>query len=106
MNNITVEQIVTAITTVTIIGGFLIAIYKFYRKNFMDKLESFDERITKLEEFQKMQDKEIKESKKERLILLNGLLACLKGMQEQGCDGPVTQGINDIENYLIEKSHE
>ena len=46
------------------------------------------------------------ESKKERLILLKGQLACLKGLQEQGCNGSVTQAIGDIENYLIDKSHE
>jgi len=37
---------------------------------------------------------------------LNGQLACLKGLQEQGCDGPVEQAINDIENYIIAKSHD
>ncbi|EKC77057.1 hypothetical protein OBE_00546, partial [human gut metagenome] len=31
--------------------------------------------------------------------------ACLKGLKEQGCDGPVTQAIGDIENYLIKKTH-
>ena len=50
--------------------------------------------------------RDVEDSKHERLILLKGQLACLKGLQEQGCDGPVKQAINDIENYIIAKSHD
>lgn len=51
------------------------------------------------------QDKEIKKIKAELAIVTRGMLACLKGLQEQGCDGPVTASVNEIENYLNEQAH-
>lgn len=51
------------------------------------------------------QDKEIKEIKEEQAILTYGILACLKGLKEQGCNGPVTEAINKIEKHLNEKAH-
>lgn len=47
--------------------------------------------------------KESKLNEKERKLLLKAQLACLKGLKEQGCNGPVTESIEEIENYLIEK---
>ena len=44
-----------------------------------------------------------KQNKKESKILLRAQLACLKGLKEQGCNGPVTESIAEIEKYLIEK---
>lgn len=33
------------------------------------------------------------------------VLACLKGLKEQGCDGPVTSAINQIEKYINKQAH-
>ena len=42
----------------------------------------------------------------EELQLLTwGVLACLKGLKEQGCNGPVTEAIQKIEKRLNEKAH-
>ena len=51
------------------------------------------------------QDNKIKEMKEEQAILTYGILACLKGLKEQGCNGPVTEAINKIEKHLNEKAH-
>ena len=56
-------------------------------------------------EKQEMQDKEIKEIKEEQELLTEGILACLKGLSEQGCDGPVTAAINKIETHINKKAH-
>lgn len=56
-------------------------------------------------ERQEVQDKEIKEIKQEQALLTEGILACLKGLQEKGCDGPVTDAISKIETHLNEKAH-
>ena len=45
------------------------------------------------------------ESLRERQLLMTGILACLKGLKEKGCNGPVTEAIRSIEDYLIEQSH-
>lgn len=42
----------------------------------------------------------------EQTLLTYGVLACLKGLKEQGCNGPVTDAINKIEKYLNQKAHE
>lgn len=45
-------------------------------------------------------------STKEELTLITyGLLACLKGLKEQGCNGPVTEAINKIEKHLNIEAH-
>ena len=54
---------------------------------------------------QEKQDKEIKDMKEEQALLTMGILACLKGLSEQGCDGPVTEAINKIETHLNQRAH-
>ena len=54
---------------------------------------------------QKEQDDVIKDIQGEQAILTIGVLACLKGLKEQGCDGPVTEAITKIEQHLNEKAH-
>ena len=56
-------------------------------------------------EKQEDQETEIKEIKEEQALLTEGILACLKGLQEQGCNGPVTEAINKIEQHLNRKAH-
>lgn len=56
-------------------------------------------------EKQKEQEDEIKAIQKEQSILVEGILACLKGLQEQGCDGAVTTAIGKIETHLNQKAH-
>ena len=66
---------------------------------------------------QKKQDDDIKQLRKhheddmtiikeENTLLVFGILACLKGLREQGCNGPVTETIDKIEKYLNKKAHQ
>jgi len=55
---------------------------------------------------QQAQDAEISSIKDELTLLTYGLLACLKGLKEQGCDGPVTEAISKIEKHMNIKAHE
>lgn len=54
---------------------------------------------------QDKQDAEIQTIKKEQQLLTYGILACLKGLKEQGCNGPVTEAINKIDKHLNEMAH-
>ena len=54
---------------------------------------------------QNKQDEDIKSIKEEQKILTTGVLACLKGLKEQGCDGPVTKAIDDIEAHINQNAH-
>ena len=83
------ELITTLAATITALGvifGVIFAIYKWYLK-------------------QEKQDKDIKAIKEEQSILTQGVLACLKGLKEQGCDGPVTVAIKQIETHLNKQAH-
>lgn len=44
--------------------------------------------------------------KQEQTLIVYGLLACLKGLSEQGCTGPVTEAIQALEKHLNQKAHE
>jgi len=44
--------------------------------------------------------------KQEQTLLVYGILACLKGLKEQGCNGPVTEAIKKIEKHLNQKAHQ
>ena len=49
---------------------------------------------------------EVRKNSVELQVLTRGILACLKGLQEKGCNGPVTEAVKDIEDYLNAKAHE
>ena len=87
---ITAQTIISAAALVAAVGA-LIAMY--------NKGYDFVKR-------QKDQDKIIQSIQSEQAILTYGVLACLKGLKEQGCDGPVTEAIQKIEKHLNEKAHE
>lgn len=80
---ITAAAVITAIVT---IFGIIFAVCRWYLK-------------------QEQQDKDIKALKDEQCILTYGVLACLKGMKEQGCNGPVTEAINKIEKHINQEAH-
>lgn len=54
---------------------------------------------------QKKQDEVIKAILAEQELLTCGVLACLKGLKEKGCNGPVTEAITKIEAHIIEQAH-
>lgn len=69
----------------------------------------FDERQTLKKDLAALRDKhesDMKDSMEERQLLVEGVLACLKGLAEQGCDGPVSKAIGKFESYLNAKAHE
>lgn len=55
---------------------------------------------------QNKQDTEIKQIKEEQCLLVYGVLACLKGLKEQGCNGPVTEAVNKLEKHINKQAHE
>ena len=106
MENITIGQIAGAIGIITVIAGFVVSVWHLIQIKIFDKIDSNTKRIEKLENDTVRLKSEIVDSKEERLILLKAQLACLKGLKEQGCNGPVTKAIGDIEAYLLKKSHD
>ena len=44
--------------------------------------------------------------RKEQSVLCQGQLACLRGLQEIGCNGPVTKAIDHLEKHLNQSAHD
>lgn len=82
----TVISIAAVITAITTVFGRYNKLYDFVKH-------------------QEEQDKLIKDIQDEQTLLTYGVLACLKGLKEQGCNGPVSEAINKIEKHLNEKAH-
>lgn len=83
----TIITAASVITAITVIFSVVFAIYRWYLK-------------------QNHQDVEIKALKKEQCLLTYGVLACLKGLKAQGCNGPVTEAIDKIEKHVNQAAHE
>ena len=81
-----ISTLAATITALGIIFGAIFAVYKWFLK-------------------QEKQDKDIKAIKEEQTVLTQGVLACLQGLHEQGCNGPVTAAIEKLETHLNKQAH-
>jgi len=109
---LTPQLIITAGGVLTASLAIIGAIAKAVR--WMDRQKKQDEELKALREYHKEDADKLREEMKqeqsrmnEELTLLTyGVLACLKGLREQGCNGPVTTAIDKIEKHLNQKAHE
>ena len=83
------QIIITVASIITALGVIFGAIFAFH--NWLLKREK--------------NDNDIKAIKEEQSILTKGVLACLKGLHEQGCNGPVTEAIENIEDHINKQAH-
>lgn len=97
---LTWESVITASAVV----GAVIALVTYFSKvvRWVDKQKKQDEDI---KELQKHHEEDMASIKEEQTLLVYGVLACLKGLSEQGCNGPVTVAIGKFEKHLNEKAH-
>lgn len=102
---ITFAAVITAIAT----------IFKQYNKGYDmvkhqkeqdDAIAALSKRHTEDEKHRDaLREEDKRQMNVELQLLTYGILACLKGLQEQGCDGEVTAAINKFEKHLNEKAH-
>lgn len=98
MDNVTIGQIAKAIGSIGVISGAVFGIFKWIETKVLNRIDKLENDVSGLKI-------DSKDNKEENMILLKAQLACLKGLKEQGCNGPVTESIHEIEQYLIEKNH-
>lgn len=101
---VTWEGIVAAIVGFSGLLAAIIAIFKYYNKGY-DWVKRQNMQDEKLEELKTNYDAQMREIKEELRILTTGVLACLKGLKEKGCNGPVTEAVNSLEEYITSKAH-
>lgn len=83
---VNITALAATITALGVVFGAAFGIYRWFLK-------------------QEKQDKDIKSIKEEQSVLVHGVLACLQGLREQGCNGPVTAAIEQIENHINKQAH-
>lgn len=87
-----------------IIGLITIAVTAIKRRaKEQEKLEALENQMTEDREHTIAVRRSCHE---EQTLIIYGLLACLKGLKEKGCNGPVTEAINKIERHINIKAHE
>lgn len=111
----TVEISAQTIITIGAVVTALIAIVGLFVKvvRFIDRQKEQDEEIkknraereTEISELREAHNNDIKAIKDEQTVLVYGVLACLKGLSEQGCNGPVTKAIEKLEKHLNIEAH-
>ena len=87
INANTLTTLAEVLTALGVIGGVVLWCIKFIQRS-------------------KRQHEELKAIRKEQTLICYGLLACLKGLKEQGCNGPVTAALDKMEKYLNQAAHE
>ena len=70
-----------------VIGGVILWCFKFVQRS-------------------RHQAEELKAIRREQTLICYGLLACLKGLKEQGCNGPVTEAMDRMEQHLNQAAHD
>lgn len=83
----TIITVASLLTAIAAIFSAIFAVYRWYLR-------------------QNKQDEEIRKMKAEQCLLTYGILACLKGLKEQGCNGPVTEAIGKLEKHINKAAHE
>ena len=98
---LTWQTVITAFAVLSAIVGLVAFFAKGVR--WVDKQQQQDSDIKALRE---THNADMGSMKQEQTLIVYGLLACLKGLKEQGCNGPVTEAISKIEKHLNQKAHE
>lgn len=98
---LTWQSIITAAAVLGAAGAIIGTLAKFVR--WMDRQKQQDSDIKALRATHIHDMDAVKE---EQTLIVYGLLACLKGLKEQGCNGPVTEGISKLEKHLNQKAHQ
>ena len=81
-----IVEIAKWLSAAGVVSGLLFAVFQFLERD-------------------KRQKAEIAAIKREQSVMCYGILACLKGLKEQGCNGPVTEALHTLEKHLNQSAH-
>ena len=83
----TIIKLASLLGALGVLGGVVFWLFRFVDRN-------------------RRQDRELTAIRKEQQLVCYGVLACLKGLKEQGCNGPVTEALSKLEKHLNQAAHE
>lgn len=90
------KDIITIGGVITALSAIITIIWKLFK--WVDHQHEQDKEIAKMKRTHK-------QMMAEQAVITYGVLACLKGLKEKGCNGPVTEAIEKIEKHLNQKAH-
>ena len=82
----------------SVILGVIIGGYKLYDK-LVGRLEKLEDEVDELKT-------ELARVKKEDSIIIYALRACLDGLHQQGCNGAVTEAMNELDKHINKAAHD
>ena len=82
-----IHELAELLGSLAVIGVALVALYKFFERD-------------------RKQGTSIRNIQEEQTLLCYGIKACLQGLAEQGCDGPVHDALDKLEKHLNQKAHQ
>ena len=91
---ITIAGVLGALITIGTVGYKIV---KWFQQQ--------DKQTKDIEELRKQDKENLKQLNDEMCLLTYAVLACLKGLKEQGCNGPVTEAIVKMEKHINQKAH-
>lgn len=92
------------IITIASVLGAVSAICAFAYKG-VKWFQKQEQQTKDIEELKEREKENIKQIKDEMCLLTYAILACLKGLKEQGCNGPVTEAIGKVEKHINQAAH-
>lgn len=81
-----INNFASLIGSLAVIVGVILAVYKIVQRD-------------------KAQSKLIRSIQDEQTLLCYGIKACLQGLAEQGCNGPVHDALDKLDKHLNQKAH-
>lgn len=82
----TINSLAKLVGSLAVLGGVVVAAYKYIERD-------------------KKQSKLISDIQDEQTLLCYGIRACLQGLAEQGCNGPVHEALDKLDKHLNQKAH-
>lgn len=82
----TINNLAKLVGSLAILGGVAVAAYKYIERD-------------------KRQSELIRGIQEEQTLLCYGIKACLQGLAEQGCNGPVHEALDKLDKHLNKKAH-
>ena len=79
-------ELAALLTALGVIGGVALWCHRFVLRN--------------------KKDEAIAAIRNEQTLICYGVLACLKGLKEKGCNGPVTAALDKLEKHLNQAAHD
>ena len=88
------------------VGAIIGGIYAYIRLKIIARIEKVEDDVEKLQQDAKDFNEELELDKEERILIIKALSACLDGLTQLGANHSVTDRKEEIDDFLLKRSHE